>query len=107
MKVVFSCFAAPGLSFDSVFLCAPLFLVLFCHVILPSPVDHSVFLFLLLVLSPAYFPETSLKIFSTDRHFYFILPLFLVVFHQLGDEKLVSNKYSMLLYGTGISNLCI
>ena len=60
------------------------------------------FFVLLLAQSPAYFPEiTSNLCFSSQAFQYFCFRFFF--FQQLGDDKLVGNKRSMLPYGTGMT----
>ena len=85
-----------GLSFDSI-----------CSlVVLPSPVDPSVFsFFLLLAQASAYFPDISVNVFLEMG--LYALAIIILFFLRFGDDKLVGGKCSVLPYGTGISHYCI
>ena len=76
-------------------------------VVLPSPVDPSVFsFFLLLAQASAYFPDISLNVFL-EIGLYALAIIIIIIFLRFGDDKLVGGKCSVIPYGTGISHYCI
>ena len=80
-------------------------------VILPSPVApvfscFSAFGPVSLPTFLAYILEISFSSFFPEIG-YFVLPMFLVAFLAVGNDKLVGGKCSVLPYHTGISYVCI